>query len=335
MSKEKVFLIVFALLILGVENIFAGGTIISNAKRIASGKIELELKTGKLTLIPLNQNSIRVQFSQPDSEPVEELIYTESVKAPKPQIKENDQQVSFTLDGISVMFDKQTEALTFKDRNGRVILQEKAGGRSMVNSTVQGEPTFVAEQKFISPVDEYIYGTGQFQDGYLNIRGLTRRMTQVNTQISIPFILSSKGYGLLWNNYGLTDFNPAEDYVKLIPGTENGEEITVDATSTSGNKKEVRRINLFTASLTVPETGNYSLLLDVGQRMARKYFLSIDGRNLIDVNNTWLPPTTSLIVKLEKGKHEIEVQGERNDKPLLYWRKVWGVFRLIKFRVLK
>ena len=121
---------------MGVENIFAGGTIISNAKRIASGKIELELKTGKLTLIPLNQNSIRVQFSQPDSEPVEELIYTESVKAPKPQIKENDQQVSFTLDGISVMFDKQTEALTFKDRNGRVILQEKAGGRSMVNSTV-------------------------------------------------------------------------------------------------------------------------------------------------------------------------------------------------------
>ena len=56
--------------------------------------------------------------------------------------------------------------------------------------------------------------------------------------------------------------------------------------------------------------------------MARKYFLSIDGRNLIDVNNTWLHPTTSLIVKLEKGKHEIEVQGERNDKPLLYWRKV-------------
>lgn len=88
MSKEKVFLIVFALLILGVENIFAGGTIISNVKRIASGKIDLELKTGKLTIIPLNQNSIRVQFSQPDSEPVEELIYTESVKAPKPQIKE-------------------------------------------------------------------------------------------------------------------------------------------------------------------------------------------------------------------------------------------------------
>lgn len=84
------------------------------------------------------QNSIRVQFSQPDSEPVEELIYTESVKAPKPQIKENDQQVSFTLDGISVMFDKQTEALTFKDRNGRVILQEKAGGGQWLTQLYKG-----------------------------------------------------------------------------------------------------------------------------------------------------------------------------------------------------
>ena len=67
----------------------------------------------------------------------------------------------------------------------------------MKASSVQNEPTYQVEQHFVSPKDEYIYGTGQFQDGYLNIRGLTRRLTQVNTQISIPFILSSKGYGLL------------------------------------------------------------------------------------------------------------------------------------------
>jgi alpha-D-xyloside xylohydrolase len=33
------------------------------------------------------------------------------------------------------------------------------------------------------------------QDGHLNLRGLPRRLTQVNTQISLPFLLSSKGYG--------------------------------------------------------------------------------------------------------------------------------------------
>lgn len=97
--------------------------------------------------------------------------------------------------------------------------------------------------------DEYIYGTGQFQDGYLNIRGLTRRLTQVNTQISIPFILSSKGYGLLWNNYGLTDFNPADQFVELTPANASGEAVTVNTTGTSGNVRETRQTYSFTASV--------------------------------------------------------------------------------------
>lgn len=69
-------------------------------------------------------------------------------------------------------FDKGTEVLTFKDANKRIILQEKVGGRFMKVSSVQNEPTYQVEQRFVSPKDEYIYGTGQFQDGYLNIRGL-------------------------------------------------------------------------------------------------------------------------------------------------------------------
>ena len=128
-------------------------------------------------------------------------------------------------------FDKGTEVLTFKDANKRIILQEKVGGRFMKVSSVQNEPTYQVEQRFVSPKDEYIYGTGQFQDGYLNIRGLTRRLTQVNTQISIPFILSSKGYGLLWNNYGLTDFNPADQFVELTPTNASGEARSEEHTS--------------------------------------------------------------------------------------------------------
>jgi alpha-D-xyloside xylohydrolase len=47
---------------------------------------------------------------------------------------------------------------------------------------------------------------GQFQDGHYNLKGITRRLTQVNSQIAIPFIYSSKGYGLLWHQYGLNRF---------------------------------------------------------------------------------------------------------------------------------
>jgi len=297
--------------------------LLGSFKSSDTGKgLEINLPNGKLQLNALNDNAVRVRFFKSDITNPDELIYIKNVPVPKYSIKENDKEIILKLKRITVVFNKADETLTFKNQQGEIILKEKAGGRSIENATVQSEPTCKVEQKFISPKDEYLYGTGQFQDGYLNIKGLTRRLTQVNTQISIPFILSNKGYGLLWNNYGLTDFNPANEYIELKPAEKSGQSVTVDATSTSGNRRETRQINYFTGSINVPETGRYALLLDVGQRMARKHYLSIDGENRININNIWLPPTTSVIVELKAGKHEIEVQGERNDQPVLYWRKV-------------
>ena len=83
-----------------------------------------------------------------------------------------------------------------------------------------------------------MYGLGQFQDGYTNVCGLSRRLTQVNTQISLPMYISSKGYGLLWNNYGLTDFNPSERTISLsrVEDSESKGEM-VDVTSTTGGRR--------------------------------------------------------------------------------------------------
>jgi alpha-D-xyloside xylohydrolase len=78
-----------------------------------------------------------------------------------------------------------------------------------------GEPCVIAGQSFESQPDEFILGLGQFQDGHFNLKDVTRKLTQVNTQISIPFIYSNKGYGLLWHQYGLTDFNPADSIIPI------------------------------------------------------------------------------------------------------------------------
>lgn len=212
---------------------------------------------------------------------------------------------------MTVTYNPKTGNLTFKDRKGKTILA------TCGNNIKEGQ------QSFVSQKDEYLFGTGQFQDGYLNVRGLTRRLTQVNTQISIPFILSSKGYGLLWNNNGMTDFNPADNVIELKENDGRvGESELVNATSTGGNKKERREYSAFVAELNVPANGEYSLLLDVGQKMARKHYLAIDGEVVFDVNNIWLPPTSSAIKKLGKGTHRIEARGVRGDKPKLYWRQV-------------
>ena len=141
------------------------------------------------------------------------------------------------LKGIRVTYNKQTDQLTFFDGKGKKILEEVAStGRVLSNSQLADGNNRWSDvsQSFVSPTDEFLFGTGQFQDGYLNIRGLTRRLTQVNTQIAVPFMLSSKGYGLLWNNYGLTDFNPSTNSAVLQGTDEQGNVIEVNTTSTTG-----------------------------------------------------------------------------------------------------
>lgn len=48
--------------------------------------------------------------------------------------------------------------------------------------------------------DEKLFGMGQYQNGLLNLKGSTLELAQKNTQISVPFLISSNGYGFLWNN---------------------------------------------------------------------------------------------------------------------------------------
>ncbi len=51
--------------------------------------------------------------------------------------------------------------------------------------------------------DEKIYGMGQYQQPYLDLKGLDLELAHRNSQASVPFALSSLGYGFLWNNPGV------------------------------------------------------------------------------------------------------------------------------------
>ena len=59
---------------------------------------------------------------------------------------------------------------------------------------------FRIEQQFRAYSGERLYGLGQHQHGRLDQKGLVIDLAQRNTEVSIPFLLSSRGYGLLWNN---------------------------------------------------------------------------------------------------------------------------------------
>ena len=115
--------------------------------------------------------------------------------------------------------------------------------------------------------------------------------------------------------------NPLNHSVELNPVQTDSNGTAVNATGTQGNRREMRFNSVFEQTISIPEDGTYSLLLDMGQTMSRKQYLAIDGNAVIDKANTWLPPTSSTIVDLTEGVHQLEVRGVRGDKPTLHWGK--------------
>jgi alpha-D-xyloside xylohydrolase len=256
---------------------------------------------GQLTVQTVARNAVRIQYSEGGQKSdLPDWLYVK--------------HGTVTSRDIKVKVDGKRQQIVIRDKGGKTVFT------ATCHRFHDGEATLA----FTSAKDECLYGLGQFQDGYNNVRGLSRRLTQVNTQISLPMLISSKGYGILWNNYGLTEFNPGNQSVKLSK-SEDGrgqKSDVVDVTTTEGNKREVRQRNIFEATIDIQETGDYSLLLDVGQKMARRHNLCIDGQTVIEMQNLWLPPTASKIVRLEKGRHTLTAELTKDDKPVLYYQKV-------------
>ena len=282
--------------------------------------VRIRVDEGTLMLIPVADDAIRVRLVPGDAAPLEELIFTEKVPMPKYRMKKGNGSIILSTGKMSVEYSRRSDVLIFKDADGNELLQDKL--RVLSPTVVQGKPAYGAEVSFLSREGEHLYGTGQFQDGYLEIRGLTRRLTQVNTQISLPMILSSRGYGLLWHNYGLTEFNPSQAVVALQQEETAAAASSVNVTGSSGNVVERRRFSRFVGEIDLPEEGEYALLLDAGTSMSRKQHLSVDGEVLVDYANLWLPPTVAVKARLTAGTHQVEVLGTAMDAPVLGWRKV-------------
>ena len=87
------------------------------------------------------------------------------------QVNEFPDRLEVATSRLHACIDRQKGNLVFKDASGNVLLAEEVNGRSMNVVELRETYTYGIQQKFISPSDEYLYGTGQFQDGYLNIKG--------------------------------------------------------------------------------------------------------------------------------------------------------------------
>lgn len=109
-----------------------------------------------------------------------------------------------------------TGEVIFTDLKGNILLAEnKGGGKSFKDIEVESKKAYTMSQVFESPDDESFYGLGQHQADEFNYKGKNEVLYQYNTKVSVPFIISSKNYGILWDNYSLTKYGDSRDYANL------------------------------------------------------------------------------------------------------------------------
>lgn len=133
--------------------------------------------------------------------------------------EETEQAFVFCTHELLVSFDKSDEAFTFREAStGKLLLKEKdrRKARNFKRSEVGGEQCLEVTQRFIPTDEEAIYGLGQYQNGIMNYRGKSVLLLQANMDIVNPFLISTNGYGILWDNYSSTKFEDTSEGYSFI-----------------------------------------------------------------------------------------------------------------------
>ncbi len=180
--------------------------------------IEMKLAPGA------SSKAIRVSFVTEDIVKVEasaddEFDQTESLMAMPAKSKvdfvvsDQEERVELRSAALVVTVDKRDGQVSYSDLDGNSILGEDS--RSFSPIEVEGKSGYAMRQKFNSPADEALYGLGQHQANEINYKGKNEELFQYNTKVSVPFIVSTGNYGLLWDNYSLTRFGDERPYGNL------------------------------------------------------------------------------------------------------------------------
>ena len=122
---------------------------------------------------------------------------------------------SLTSTGGTAMVSLDDGRLVVYDREGSLLLDEYAPARRSTTVTLEGQEWRATRVQFNRGTDEGLYGLGQHQNRQMNYNGEDVELAQHNMAIAIPYLVSTRGYGLLWDNNSITRVGDPEPYEKL------------------------------------------------------------------------------------------------------------------------
>ncbi|MCD7710824.1 MAG: DUF5110 domain-containing protein [Porphyromonadaceae bacterium] len=256
-------------------------------------------------------------------------------------VQESADSLTLATAAVRLSVNKSTGALTFADADGNIRLQERVGGGTTFRPiTVDGVSAYSYRVQFDSPADESFYGLGQHPSDEFDYKGRNESLYQYNTKVSLPFIYSTRGYGLLFDTYSLCkwgdrrDYAPLDEALDLFDAEGNPGALTAVYTP-SEKKKEVAPLTrresrigyedqlgildlpegfpldgatvVYTGELAARESGDYRFLL----YYAGYIKVYIDGELVVPERwrTAWNPNSYKFTLPLEAGcRHAVRLE---------------------------
>lgn len=184
----------------------------------------------------INDNIIRVEATAEDVFPQKQSLIIVPQKAkPSVDVSESGQEVTVKAKNVKAVVNKNSGKIEFFDAQGKRLLKEADNGKTLTPYRVptadigvrhiDDDPDKILsdEQRngwswralFESDDDEAFYGLGQHQSEDYNYKGVNEELFQYNTKVSVPFVISNRNYGILWDSYSLCRWGNPSNYRQL------------------------------------------------------------------------------------------------------------------------
>lgn len=141
------------------------------------------------------------------------------------KVDQTDKEAHVRSGQLDVAMDLDDGFLQFLDAKGVRLLGENHDGkpRRYRPAPVRGQQLYQVSERFLPDMQEGLYGLGQHQSGDFNYRGAVVELAQANSNIAVPFLVSTNGYGILWNTASRSTFdNRFERELKLTADAASG-----------------------------------------------------------------------------------------------------------------
>ena len=134
------------------------------------------------------------------------------------RLTEANGHVKLSTSEVTVDVSVDDGQVRFFKPDGALWLAARKNGATFTPTSLEGKSYYTIRQQFDSPDDEAFYGLGQHQQSVMNYKGHDVIVNQHNMNIAIPFVVSTRNYGVLWDNNSITRFGDPRPYQPIAEG---------------------------------------------------------------------------------------------------------------------